>query len=445
MSAEELSRLSTPSLRKSSHSMRRWTWWLMPKPFDIVSSGISVGVLIPYFYDILQGYRSSSIWEPWLMLCAITALLAIDRLEYWLYGEKPPARQATVFLLLRVILIEIVSWIDHFKFSPFLYLIIPFLACLYFEESVGYVLAGLAWIVYILKHSWYGYRVWNDPMELHFMLLFTLGLLFAITMARVVSRVQASHARTEELLLELTESHQQLTAYSEQVAELATTRERNRLARDIHDTLGHYLTVINVQLEKAQAFREKQPAVADQAVSNAKRLASEALRDVRHSVGALRATQEMLVFGSAMSQLVERIHSDQCMVELRMEGNEASFSRQSLMVLYRVAQEGLTNVQKHAQASHVKVELYFEEQQASLLLSDDGCGFDPIALAHKTPGIEIGYGLQGIQERLELVGGSLQVESKPGEGTRLSATVPRDGGLQARSLSPYDIKMVEQR
>lgn len=434
MSAKELSRLATPSLREPSH--RRWTWWLMPKPFDIVSSGLSVGVLIPYFYDILQGYRSSSAWEPWLMVCAIAALLATDRLEYWLYGKKPPARQAMLFLLMRVILIEIVSWIDHFKFSPFLYLIIPFLACLYFGERLGYALAGLAWLVYVIKHNWYGYGIWNNPTELHFMLLFTLGLLFVITMAHVVSKVQASHARTEELLTELEESHRQLKAYSEQVAELATTRERNRLARDIHDTLGHYLTVINVQLEKAQAFREKQPVVADQAVCNAKRLASEALRDVRHSVGALRATQEILVFGSAMSRLVERIQSDQCMVELRIEGNEASFSRQSLMVLYRVAQEGLTNVQKHAGARHVRVELCFEEQQASLLLSDDGSGFDPDALLHKTPGIEIGYGLQGIRERLELVGGRLHIESKPGEGTRLSATVPRDAGLQARSLSP---------
>ena len=79
MSAKELSRLVTPSLRKPSHGMRRWTWWLVPKPFDIVSSGLSVGVLIPYFYDILRGYRSNSAWEPWLMVCAIAAMLVVYR------------------------------------------------------------------------------------------------------------------------------------------------------------------------------------------------------------------------------------------------------------------------------------------------------------------------------------------------------------------------------
>src|SRR5690348_13657711 len=115
MSAKEPARLSTPSLRKQSHSTRSWTWWLMPKPFDLVSSGLSVGVLIPYFYDILRGYHSYYVWEPWLMVCAIAALLTVDRLEYWLYGEKPPAGQTIAFLVIRVILIEIVSSVDHFK------------------------------------------------------------------------------------------------------------------------------------------------------------------------------------------------------------------------------------------------------------------------------------------------------------------------------------------
>jgi DNA-binding NarL/FixJ family response regulator len=94
-------------------------------------------------------------------------------------------------------------------------------------------------------------------------IIFTLGLIFAITMARTVIKEKESRVRAEQLLTELEASHQQLKTYSEQVAELATTRERNRLARDIHDTLGHYLTVINVQLEKALAFRKRDPHEAD--------------------------------------------------------------------------------------------------------------------------------------------------------------------------------------
>src|SRR6185369_9754171 len=91
--------------------------------------------------------------------------------------------------------------------------------------------------------------------------------------ARVVSNERFSRARAEQLLEELEISHRQLKAYAGQVAELATTRERNRLARDIHDSLGHYLTVINVQLEKAEVFRDRDQGAASQAVADARSLA----------------------------------------------------------------------------------------------------------------------------------------------------------------------------
>jgi signal transduction histidine kinase len=86
---------------------------------------------------------------------------------------------------------------------------------------------------------------------------------------------KASRTRAEELFAELEASHRQLKEYAGQVAELATTRERNRLARDIHDTPGHFLTVINVQLEKALAYRETKPQEAGEAISSVKRLADE--------------------------------------------------------------------------------------------------------------------------------------------------------------------------
>ena len=210
-------------------------------------------------------------------------------------------------------------------------------------------------------------------------------------------------------------------------AELATTRERNRLARDIHDTLGHFLTVINVQLEKALAYRDTKPQEADQAISNAKRLASEALRDVRRSVGALRTTEALPDFTLSLKELVERVQSETCTVELHTEGDEESFSKQELQALYRAVQEGLTNTQRHACASHVWIDLRFKEHAAVLVQRDNGRGFDVTSWQRGGPERDSGYGLQGVQERLELVGGSLQVESEPGQGTTLRVIIPRNG------------------
>src|SRR5713226_2651386 len=393
---------------------RDWTWWLVPKPIDLASSLIYIGILVPYLYSFAtqSGYNPPvALWQAALMIVTTVALLALDRVEYFFYGEETPTRAAIFLLLTRIVFIEILSWLDQFRYTPFLYLIVLFLACLYFGELVGYCLAVLAWVVYFVKHMYYAPGWLSNGTELHYLVLFTVGIVLVITIARVVSKEKASRTRAEELLADLEVSHQQLKDYAGQVAELATTKERNRLARDIHDTLGHYLTVINVQLERALVFRAKKPREADQAVSDAKQLASEALQDVRRSVSALRATEELPELIPSLATLVERVRSDHCLVELHIEGSEDGFSKPGLLTLYRAAQEGLTNIQKHAGASHAWIELHFGEQEATLSLRDNGRGFDLLGQQHLQPGREGGYGLQGLQERLELVGGSLKIES----------------------------------
>jgi signal transduction histidine kinase len=413
--------------KKRPHQERGWAWWLVPKPFDLVSSLLYVSVLAGFIYNLVYGHGYPiEWWEVILMVCTIMALLSVDRLEYWFYGEATPVRVAVYLLLTRIILIEVVTWLDHLDLSPFLYLIVPFLACWYFGYTVGYLLTSLYWVAYIVRHYLNSPGWLSNSTEVHYLALFTIGLVFAITLARTVVEERTSRTRTEQLLAELEDSHQQLKVYSQQVAELATTKERNRLARDIHDSLGHYLTVINVQLEKALTFRERDPQEADQALSDAKRLAREALQDVRHSVEALRTTWELFSCSTALTALVEQVRSDQLSIDLNIKGSEEDFSKQILMTLYRAAQEGLTNIQKHAEASSVRIELAFRSAGANLSLSDNGCGFEPALLQSLQPGNTGGYGLQGVQERLELVGGCLKLESSPGKGTTLFVSVPKD-------------------
>jgi signal transduction histidine kinase len=251
----------------------------------------------------------------------------------------------------------------------------------------------------------------------HFILL--LGVIFIFYIAYLIRQERLNRRRAERLVRDLEESHRQLQAYAAQVAELATTEERDRLARDIHDSLGHYLSVINVQLEKALAFRERNPTEADQAVRDSKRLAGEALQEVRQSVSALRSAPEPFSLVESLRQLVNNAQTGQFSIELDISGDECGYSRQSLLTLYRAAQEGLTNVQKHAQASRVIVILRFNGQKASLSISDNGQGFDP-ALTNG------GYGLRGVRERLGLIRGSLKLESAPGRGTTLLITVPKN-------------------
>jgi len=437
-------RVATVQAEASKERMQRlrqergWTLWLIPKRVDLVTSAFYLSMPIFFFFyntSATQTTNAALWWREGGIIGATLILLSIDRLEYWFYDEAIPTRTAAFLLLARIIFIEIIAQLDSFRFSPFLYLLIPLIAILYFGNLPGSVLACFAWMTYLVKHMLNSPGWLSNPVEIQYFVIFTLGLVFSITMALVVVRERASKTNAERLLAELEVSHRQLTSYAEQVEELAIAKERNRLARDIHDSLGHYLTVINVQLEKALVFRDKKPQEADQAIHDAKGLASEALQDVRRSVSALRAAGENFSTQRSLRRLIEHLQDHQLAIELQVEGSEAGFSQEALVALYRAAQEGLTNVQKHAMATRVRIELRFGEQEATMRLSDNGRGFDTALLRRLAPGREGGYGLQGVQERMELIGGYVILESAPGSGTHLLAGIAKEPPAHTKPLS----------
>lgn len=120
-------------------------------------------------------------------------------------------------------------------------------------------------------------------------------------------------------------------------------------------------------------------------------------------------------------------------IELNIKGNGVGFSNQALITLYRVAQEGLTNIQKYAEASRVQINLEFGPDTARMVVSDNGKGFDVANLQNLEADRIGGFGLQGLRERLQLIGGQFNVESQPGLGTRLIATLAKKSHLAVNS------------
>jgi len=396
------------------------------RPFPWVFSLLYLGVLFAGAYYEVAGLCGSVFLAGRLGSLAGVILfpLVLEQFERWRYRMRTPRRVAVVLLIARMILFEAVVAFDCSGFSKFLYLIVPFLAYFSLGKKVSYGLAVFYVGLFIarlwsLTPTWYLNQEWVSDL-----LIFSIGLVFAISMARVVSDEESSRTRAEKLLGDLEVSHQKLKAYAAQAAGLAAAEERNRLARDIHDSLGHYLTVINVQLEKAIAFRQRRPAEAEQAVWDAKRSAKEALQDVRQSVAALHNSQEIFSLAGALADLVEGMENGHLAIRLQIEGDEAGFSKLALMSLYRAAQEGLTNIRKHAHASRVVMKVALNEDEASLYVGDDGQGFETGVLNDLPSNRTERFGLQGLQERLELVGGSMKVESRPNQGAHLFVTIP---------------------
>jgi signal transduction histidine kinase len=252
-----------------------------------------------------------------------------------------------------------------------------------------------------------------------------LVLIFLLIIARALQRDKEHQLYTEHLLADLQLSHRELQAYAAQIAELVAVEERNRLAREIHDSVGHYLTGVNIQLERARVFHARDPQQSLLAIQEAKQAAEEALRDVRRSVAGLRETDPSFSLRHSLATLLNNLASDSLQVDFQFSGDESGYNRMALLTLYRAVQEGLTNIQKHANATQVKLEVELGEHQARLCLSDNGRGFDP----NRQPPAATngsGYGLQGIRERIGLVRGQMTLTSTRQQGTTLLITVPKN-------------------
>ena len=362
--------------------------------------------------------------RPEMFVGVIFGLLVLEWWAYKQYSSQMTRQVGIGFITARVLIYEVAAALDCSNFAIILYMLLPFLAYMFINKWAAFAVGGLF-------TTWVGIKVGffrcpDCPIDQNVtpVLLLGVGMLWSTAMGGLVKGVEMSRAQTRQLLANLEQSHQQLQKYAAQVKELAAAEERNRVARDIHDSVGHSLAVINVQLEKALVFHLHNPDITEQAMKDARRAAKEALDDVRTSVRTLRQSTAVFSLPEALTKLAERSGSDTLKVDLCLEGSETGYSRPALTTLYRVVQEGLTNVHKHAQASQVWINVCLSDQTATLQIRDNGIGFtEPV---ENMPAKRQGrYGLQGIRERLELVGGEISLESSPTNGTTLTVTIPK--------------------
>jgi signal transduction histidine kinase len=361
------------------------------RPLPWVASILYVAVLVAGVYYHVGGLCAER--DGWLRLAGFAGLLTVLLGLEWRGPAAPSRRVAAALLTVRAALYTGVVALDCAGLARVLFVLLPFLGYLLLGRRVGYGLAALVLAGAGLRLALVpdGFR---SPEEISDLLMTAIGVVFAVSMAAVAVEARAGRAR---------------------VAELAAATERNRVARDIHDSLGHHLTAIAVQLEKAAAFRELDPAAAQRAVGDARRSTGYALQDVRASVSALRSGGTFDLT-AALADLV-----DGQPVTVDLHGDQSRFGRPALLALYRAAQEGLTNARKHADASAVTLTVRLDPTGGRLEVADEGRGFDPAGSGSGDGG---GFGLTAMRERLELVGGTLTVDSAPGAGTRLTATVP---------------------
>ncbi|MBD3887131.1 GAF domain-containing protein [Phormidium tenue FACHB-886] len=238
---------------------------------------------------------------------------------------------------------------------------------------------------------------------------------------------QQHHYKPEELELARALAHQatlaiQLTHLAEQSRQAAVLEERNRFARDMHDTLAQAFTGVLMQLEATKRkINAVQLEAAQEHVARARSLASEGLSEARRSVRALRPeVLESLDLPTALRRLAEQTTADTSIpVLMRIEGIPRTLPIDLETNLLRIGQEALTNALRHAQAQKVRLELLFETDAVHLHIEDDGKGFNT-----ESQPVNGGFGLLGMQERSQRLGGQFTLKSSYGQGTEITVSVP---------------------
>ncbi len=346
---------------------------------------------------------SSGAWLPYIAGVLMFAIIA-DRCA----RKHVPKRillGCIVVETLIVIGLTIIS--DYFFATTMLSFLIVASAHGDFPRGQSYLLSLLILIAITIPYAV------GINLNVALQIFFGLGAGFVFIVAFTAVAESERQARRD-----LQRANEQLADYAAQVEQLATMRERNRLAREVHDTLGHYLTVINVQLEVVAKMIDSNPARAREAALKAKTLASEGLSEVRRSVAALRPSPlEDKPLSEAIRALIETSRDAGLMVTFEQTGTVQTIPPEMETVLYRAAQESLTNIRKHAHASAANVCLTYTVDTIGLRVRDNGIG---------RQADEDNVGLSALRERVTALHGTVLAENHLEGGFVLEVTLPLD-------------------
>lgn len=393
----------TLKLPNSLQTLRylEWTFLLLTLVGEVLTSHLRISQFAPL------PLVSPVVWScSFLLLFGLLSLVFPLNRPYW---------QRLVYVLLEIFLVTAACLVSGVRFFPFIYTTVVAKSCFLLNRrgviftvvlTVLAFVVGMIWRVQSVILSRDSLAVLERNASLiafNYSLIFVASIFFVTMLSFALIAEQKSRQRAEALALE--------------VEVLATRLERNRIAREIHDALGHTLTSLNIQLEVAQKLRQRDPTKAAQALDTAKQLASQSLLDVRRALQTLRRSDFKLE--EAVAVLVAQVEQQHPGLEIQLLWDLPQLPLVVSHQLYSIILESLTNMQKYAQATKAQVRGYKTEAGIRVNVMDNGQGFDPQASRS-------GWGLMGMEERVNGLGGEFQVCSSPGAGTQIQVMIPWD-------------------
>jgi signal transduction histidine kinase len=343
---------------------------------------------------------------------------------FGLMGLKLPTSKQIYKILYTVCQIILILLIAddgrrEIRLFPFFYIIVVIRSCLMFEMPGRLAVTGFTFTIFLIGmiHRFQHLQVPPRLQERFKYLPLSIALLVGISLVFVLllmNTLIAERQSREKLAI----ANEKLREYALRIEDQATLQERNRIAREIHDSLGHSLTALNLQLETALKLWQSNPTKAQSFLARAKELGSKALQDVRHSVSTMRSNPlQGLSLKEAITVLTRDFQRSTGVLPICIINLLSDVPNEVNTAVYRIVQESLTNIYKYANATEVKLELTATKTSLELMIRDNGRGFD---LGQNTTG----FGLQSMRDRTLALGGIFNINSAPGCGCKIKVDIP---------------------
>jgi len=376
---------------------------------------VYLGVLALFLWLTVSPMISLGLTWPRVVLVAALAAQAGLYVKLIISNPRWPLSLRTLVLYFSG---SLILWFVEWRIEPRLFwLLMSYWGQLYGLAPPALSVSGSALIFLLIAAQ---SRNWSSAEEVGWQIFgMFMGWLSFTILFLFIHYLGNTNQKRAKLILELQAAQKELEASRQRDAELAVLRERERLARELHDSLGHAIATLSIQLEAVQRLYKVDPDQASTQVDTLKILTRHSMDDLRRSLDGLRAPglDDRKLSEALQSLCVETAHRLNIEIACHVAESADELSPAIAETMWRAAQEALTNVDRHARARRVQIDLSLRGDAVTLRVTDDGLGLPPDA--ESRPGH---YGLRGMRERVEGLGGTLSLAG--GGGATIEVRLP---------------------
>ncbi len=385
---------------------------------------------VPFqYYYVYYKYPLPEGAPPWIrhmIMISSVLFILLEILEYkkWNYRFADRKIPFTLFMV-RAVLLALILLVGKYNFDhsilTLFFILIVFYSYEAFAFPIGLIISIILSVMFVIP----GFIQFTRS-ESQYLIVFTiyrsLIMILFYLFAYFWNKDREHSDQNRKLLKELNISEQNLREYARRVGQTAALEERTRLARDIHDSVGHALTAIQIQLSKAEAYFERNQNESWDAIKVARKTAKDTMADVRESLNILNSDKNVnFSVEGEIAPLLDNLRRAGNRVDSSISGDYTAYNYAVLITLFRFIQEGITNILKHAGSCSVELSIDFGQDNLVCILKDNGKGFDPRKQRRQGH-----FGLDGLENRVTLVRGSFEISSAPGKGCTLKTVLPKD-------------------